>query len=109
MSTYFHDLNYDVFIFSMPLKGVNLGPGSTDDKINDNHWWFFQWEQKGDRPIRYFVEPVILTANYALSKLGYENIFMAGLSGVVGPRRLPLRSIHESKQAFRLLEVYLVQ
>ena len=30
-------------------------------------------------------------------------------AGVVGPRRLPLRSIHESKQAFRLLEVYLVQ
>ena len=81
VSTFFHDLNYDVFIFSMPLKGVNLGPGSNKNQINDNHWWFFQWEQKGDRPIRYFVEPVILTANYALSKLGYDDIFMAGLSG----------------------------
>jgi len=81
VSIFFHDLNYDVFIFSMPLKGVNLGPGSNDKTINDNHWWFYQFEAKGDRPIRYFVEPIVLTANYAKSILGYDRIFMAGLSG----------------------------
>ena len=27
VSTFFHSQGYDVFILSMPLKGVNLGPG----------------------------------------------------------------------------------
>ena len=30
-------MGHDVFIFSMPLKGINLGPGTTDTKLNDNH------------------------------------------------------------------------
>lgn len=37
VSTFFHDLGYDVFILSMPLKGINLGPGSQPDKINSDH------------------------------------------------------------------------
>eukprot|EP01050_Picozoa_sp_SAG11_P042969 SAG11_NODE_20081_length_453_cov_0.870056_1_plen_51_part_00 len=32
----------------MPLKGINLGPGTTKTKLNSDHWWFLQWEQKGD-------------------------------------------------------------
>lgn len=43
--------------------------------------WFEQWERKGDHPIRYFLEPCFLTANYALNVLGYEDLYMAGLSG----------------------------
>jgi hypothetical protein len=39
-----------------------------------------QWELKGDHPLRYFIEPVVLTANYAMAA-GYEEINMAGLSG----------------------------
>ena len=81
VSTFFKGLGYDVFIFSMPLKGINLGPGSTKASLNTNHWWFYQWEKKGDTPLRYFVEPVVLTANYATEHLGYESIYMAGLSG----------------------------
>ena len=46
MSTFFHEQGYDVFILSMPLKGINLGPGSTDTKVNSDHWWFLQWEEK---------------------------------------------------------------
>jgi hypothetical protein len=38
------------------------------------------WEQKGDFPLRYFIEPVVLTANYA-EAAGYAEINMAGLSG----------------------------
>ena len=34
----------------------------------------------GDHPLRYFIEPVVLTANYAVAQ-GYEEINMAGLSG----------------------------
>ena len=37
-------------------------------------------EMRGDYPLRYFIEPVVLTANYAES-VGYEEISMAGLSG----------------------------
>ena len=43
--------------------------------------WFWQWEAKGDHPLRYFVEPVVLTANYATERLGYGELYMAGLSG----------------------------
>ena len=42
--------------------------------------WFLQWEDKGDHPLRYFVEPVVLTANFAKAQ-GYDEIHMAGLSG----------------------------
>eukprot|EP00041_Stephanoeca_diplocostata_P014108 m.253331 g.253331 ORF g.253331 m.253331 type:complete len:425 (+) comp19583_c0_seq1:108-1382(+) len=80
VSKFFHDLGHDVFILSMPLKGVNLGPGCTDKELNTDHWWFLQWEQKGDTPLRYFLEPCVLTANYAFAK-GYEKLYMAGLSG----------------------------
>ena len=55
-------------------------PGSNATYLNSDHWWFLQWELQGDTPLRYFLEPVVLTANYAES-LGYEEINMAGLSG----------------------------
>ena len=51
VSSFFHDLGYDVFIFSMPLKGVNLGPGSNATHLETDHWWFLQWEMKGDFPL----------------------------------------------------------
>jgi len=81
VSDFFHGLGFDLFVFSMPLKGINLGPGSTKTTLNDNHWWFLQWEQKGDHPLRYFIEPVVLAANYATDRLKYQSIYMAGLSG----------------------------
>eukprot|EP00658_Telonema_sp_P-2_P047012 TRINITY_DN3545_c0_g1_i2.p1 TRINITY_DN3545_c0_g1~~TRINITY_DN3545_c0_g1_i2.p1 ORF type:complete len:424 (+),score=79.11 TRINITY_DN3545_c0_g1_i2:37-1308(+) len=80
VSDFAHSLGFDVFILSMPLKGVNLGPGSTASAANGDHWWFLQWEQQGDHPLRYFIEPVVLTANYAKAQ-GYDQIHMAGLSG----------------------------
>jgi hypothetical protein len=62
------------------LKGINLGPGSTGKTVNSAHWWFLQWEEKGDHPLRYFLEPCVLTMNFAKAK-GYEDVYMAGLSG----------------------------
>ena len=38
VSEWVHGLGYDLFIFSMPLKGVNLGPGSTHTFLNSGHW-----------------------------------------------------------------------
>lgn len=80
VSNFFHELGYDVFIFSMPLKGINVGPGSSDKVLQTNHWWFLPWEQQGDHALRYFIEPVVLTANYVTAQ-GYSEIYMAGLSG----------------------------
>ena len=45
-----------------------------------DHEWMRQWEEQGDSPLRYFLEPTYLTVNYAKAA-GYEKIYMAGLSG----------------------------
>jgi pimeloyl-ACP methyl ester carboxylesterase len=60
----------------MPLLGPNQQHG-----YPTSHEWFTQWEKKGDRPIRYFIEPVILTINYALEELGYDEVYLMGKSG----------------------------
>jgi hypothetical protein len=80
VSTFFHSLGHDVFILSMPLKGVNLGPGSNATYLNSDHEWFRQWEEQGDAALRYFLEPAYLTVNFA-EAAGYSEIYMAGLSG----------------------------
>ena len=89
MSDYLHAQGHDVFILSMPLKGVNFGlqyddatgaltKNETDGAVD--HWWFLQWENLGDAALRYFLEPAYLTVNYAKAN-GYEWVGMAGLSG----------------------------
>ena len=35
----------------------------------------------GERTIRFFVEPVVLTINYAIGVLGYSSVLMMGKSG----------------------------
>jgi hypothetical protein len=79
-SGFLHSLGFDVFILSMPLYGVNLGPGSNTTHLEGDHNWMWQWEQQGDSPLRYFLQPAYLTVNYAKTA-GYEQVFMAGLSG----------------------------
>ena len=65
----------------MPLKGVNVGPGSNASFMNTDHWWFLQWEQRGDHPMSYFLDDVFMTANYATERLKIRRLYMAGLSG----------------------------
>ncbi len=40
ISGFYHSLGYDVFVLSMPLKGINLGPGmpKPDSPLNTDHW-----------------------------------------------------------------------
>ena len=33
VSDFYHSLGHDVFILSMPLKGINLGPGTTETEL----------------------------------------------------------------------------
>eukprot|EP00658_Telonema_sp_P-2_P072572 TRINITY_DN61697_c0_g1_i2.p1 TRINITY_DN61697_c0_g1~~TRINITY_DN61697_c0_g1_i2.p1 ORF type:complete len:380 (-),score=71.73 TRINITY_DN61697_c0_g1_i2:218-1357(-) len=83
MSGFLGDMaDADVYILSMPLYGCNAIAG-----IRSSHSWFQQFERPGNSPIvnssstlRYFLEPVVLTANYAFS-LGYESVSLTGKSG----------------------------
>ena len=89
VSDFFHSLGHDVYILSMPLKGVNYGLGyDKSGKLIKNetgggavdHWWFLQYESRGEAALRYFLEPAYLTVNFAKAQ-GTEWIYMAGLSG----------------------------
>ena len=77
MSTFLAETaDADVFIVSMPLYGLNAVPG-----VPESHGWFRQFEadpghspgENGTATLRFFLEPVVLTTNYALS-LGYEEV-----------------------------------
>jgi hypothetical protein len=76
VTTFVHTtLGMDINFMYMPLLGPNQQHG-----YPTQHQWFQSWESKGDRTMRYFIEPVILTINHLLS-LGYKKVFMMGKSG----------------------------
>lgn len=80
-----NQLGFDAMHLQMPLHGCNLIPGE-DPLHPPSHQWFEQFSghdgaASGSFPfMRFFLEPVWLSINYARS-LGYKNIVMAGLSG----------------------------
>lgn len=75
----FHSLGHHVFILSMPLVGINYVRGWATNK--SDHSWFQKLEQRGQQTMRYFCEPVVLTVNYAINRLGVKDVYMAGISG----------------------------
>ena len=79
VTRFFHSLGRDLFIISMPHFGVNFidVPGKS---AAERHGWFQNLELKGERPLRYFLEPVIATTNFAQA-MGYTELALAGLSG----------------------------
>eukprot|EP00462_Mataza_sp_D1_P007473 CAMPEP_0175119978 /NCGR_PEP_ID=MMETSP0087-20121206/366_1 /TAXON_ID=136419 /ORGANISM="Unknown Unknown, Strain D1" /LENGTH=395 /DNA_ID=CAMNT_0016401375 /DNA_START=163 /DNA_END=1350 /DNA_ORIENTATION=+ len=77
-----NQLGYDVMHIQMPLHGCNA-----EDPLHPmSHSWFEQFAGPDGASsdtfpfMRFFLEPVWLTINYAQS-LGYKRIVMAGLSG----------------------------
>ena len=70
------ELGYDVMEFNMPL----LGPNNNGSIGTRSHEWFGGWEKQGVKVMRFFVEPVSLAINFALTQ-GYERFVMVGLSG----------------------------
>ena len=102
---FLNQLGYDVMSISMPLHGCNrivanescakhcvsdAGRGFDCSQCRDigstasmvgSHQWFEQFEEAGDEAMRYFLEPVVLVANYAANVLGYKHLVMVGLSG----------------------------
>mmetsp|Transcript_62076 Transcript_62076/g.201228 ORF Transcript_62076/g.201228 Transcript_62076/m.201228 type:complete len:541 (-) Transcript_62076:340-1962(-) len=75
VTRFLHSFGFDVFILSMPLWGVNRIPGWS------SHGAFLKREAQGDYPLRYFLEPSVLTVNYAVETLGTKRILAGGLSG----------------------------
>jgi len=75
---YFNEIGYDVMEMFMPLIGCNQAYQYGNPR---RHAWFAQWEAKGDKTMKWFIEPVALAAAYAKALLGYKHIVMVGLSG----------------------------
>ena len=75
---YFNRLGFDVMELMMPLIGCNQAYQYGNPR---SHYWFQQFEDKGDPTLRYFVEPVALAVNYARQVLGYGRVVLVGLSG----------------------------
>ena len=81
----FLDNNYSVLIFSMPGKGMNNEPIINHEKFgtlkinSHNHFEFL--ETKNFHPLRFFIEPIVLTLNQIEKDYSFEKFSMIGLSG----------------------------
>ncbi|CAE7692254.1 cysK [Symbiodinium pilosum] len=72
-----NQMGFDVATIMMPFKDCNSNPSDPPSL----HAWFKMFEDKKLPWLRYFLEPVINTINFAISSLSYERIIMMGLSG----------------------------
>jgi hypothetical protein len=75
------DRGYTVFALSMPLFGLNSQPTIEMPswgplKLTKHHQLFFL-----DRPLSFFLEPVVRVANQIESEGSFERIYMTGISG----------------------------
>ena len=81
----FLDRNYSVLIFSMPGKGMNNEPIITHEKFGtlklNSHNHFELIENSDFHPIRFFIEPVVLTLNQIENDYEFKKFSMIGLSG----------------------------
>eukprot|EP01104_Vermistella_antarctica_P006659 TRINITY_DN17368_c0_g1_i1.p1 TRINITY_DN17368_c0_g1~~TRINITY_DN17368_c0_g1_i1.p1 ORF type:complete len:476 (-),score=31.85 TRINITY_DN17368_c0_g1_i1:258-1547(-) len=75
-SDYLNQLGFDSMVIQMPLHMCNYINGT-----NCDHQWFEQFREQGVSTMRFFLEPVVLTINYAMEVLGYKRVVMMGLSG----------------------------
>ena len=82
---YFLEKNYSVVAFSMPLLGMNSQPVvdiSQFGKIKiQSHNQLELLESETFTPIKFFVEPIILTINYLEKNYDFDSYHMIGISG----------------------------
>ena len=72
-----NQLGYDVMNHHMPTFQPNaVNPYG----VQCDHAWFAQFEVQGASVLRFFLEPVVRSINYATT-LGYKRVVMTGLSG----------------------------
>ncbi len=82
---FFVDKGYSVMAFSLPLLGMNNQPvidfpGFGKVKLQA-HDFLILLKSKDLSPIKFFMEPIAVSLNYAEKKFGFKPIYMIGISG----------------------------
>jgi len=82
---YFLEKNYSVMAFSMPLLGMNSQPIIDHPQFGkikiQSHNQFELVENENFSPIKFFVEPVIVSINYLEKYHTFDSYHMIGISG----------------------------
>ena len=82
---YFLEKNYSVIAFSMPLLGMNSQPIIDHPQFGkikiQSHNQFELLENENFSPIKFFVEPVIVSINYLEKYHTFDSYHMIGISG----------------------------
>ena len=82
---YFLEKNYSVIAFSMPLLGMNSQPVVDIPQFGkikiQSHNQLELVETETFTPIKFFVEPIILTINYLEKNYDFNSYHMVGISG----------------------------
>ena len=82
---FFLEKNYSVVSFSMPLFGMNSQPiidSPEFDKVKlQSHNQLELLEKQDFKPIKFFVEPIVVTLNYIDIHYDFDSIHMVGISG----------------------------
>ncbi len=79
------DAGYSVFGFSMPLTGFNNQPSVNIPHLGEikltSHDQLKLLPTIDGSPIKYLIEPVIVTLNYVKKHIGHTHLSMLGISG----------------------------
>lgn len=79
------DNGYSVFVFDMPLSGLNNQPTvhlprQGNLKLTDHDHIQFLKPVNG-HPVKYFIEPIVIVLNYLKKQFDYSSVSMVGISG----------------------------
>ena len=81
----FLDNGISVLMFSMPGQGMNNEPVLEFERFGklrlNSHNHFNLIDNEYFHPLKFFVEPIIVSLNYIEQNLDYDNYYMVGLSG----------------------------
>ena len=76
---------YSVLMLSMPGKGMNNEPILEFERFGklrlNSHNHFNLIDNEYFHPLKFFVEPIIVSLNYIEQNFDYDNYYMVGLSG----------------------------
>ena len=81
----FLDNGVSVLMFSMPGQGINNEPILEFERFGkirlDSHNHFNLIDNEYFHPIKFFVEPIIVSLNYIEQNFDYDDYYMVGISG----------------------------
>lgn len=72
---------YSVMALAMPLLGMNNQPTVRLPRVGPLHLKKHDHLKFLERPIRFFIEPVVIAINHSVQNYDYELISMVGISG----------------------------